>query len=259
MIAAALLFCLFPSAEPIIVAHRGASYEAPENTIAAFELAWREKADAIEGDFHLTRDGEIVCIHDYDTKRVAGEKLVVRSSTLAQLRKLEVGRWKSDKYAGDTIPTLSEVLARVPEGKQIFVEVKCGPEITAPLLKAFKESKLADEQLVVISFHADVIQAIKTRAPQYTANWLTSFKRTDEGAMQPSLETVLATLKKCGADGLGSSSSISREIAKGVQDAGYQWHVWTVDDAPSAKRFVEWGARSITTNRPGFIREALAP
>ena len=58
------------AAEPFLVAHRGASHDAPENTLPAFELAWKQGADAIEGDFHLTSDGKIVCIHDFDTKRV---------------------------------------------------------------------------------------------------------------------------------------------------------------------------------------------
>lgn len=74
----------------MIVAHRGASKEAPENTIPAFTLAWKQGADAVEGDFHLTADGYIVCIHDKDTKRVADRKLVVAESSLEDLRKLDV-------------------------------------------------------------------------------------------------------------------------------------------------------------------------
>ncbi|MDP7286911.1 MAG: glycerophosphodiester phosphodiesterase family protein, partial [Phycisphaerae bacterium] len=71
-----------------IVAHRGASRDAPENTIAAFELAWKQGADAIEGDFYLTKDRRIVCIHDSSTKRTARANLSVAKSTLAELRKL---------------------------------------------------------------------------------------------------------------------------------------------------------------------------
>ena len=75
----------------MIVAHRGASRDAPENTIPAFKLAWEQGADAIEGDFHLTKDGNIVCIHDGNTENVSNTNLVVRESTLAELRKLDVG------------------------------------------------------------------------------------------------------------------------------------------------------------------------
>ena len=88
---------------PDIVAHRGASYDAPENTIAAFKLAWEQGADIAEGDFRLTADGEIVCIHDQDTARVSDDYLVVSKSTLAQLRRIEVGAWKGKKWAGEKL------------------------------------------------------------------------------------------------------------------------------------------------------------
>lgn len=74
-----------------IVAHRGASFDAPENTLAAFNLAWEQGADAIEGDFYLTADQQIACIHDKTTKRTAGVELKVADSTLDQLRELEYG------------------------------------------------------------------------------------------------------------------------------------------------------------------------
>lgn len=82
----------------LIVAHRGASYDAPENTLAAFRLAFEKDADGIEGDFYLTSDNRIVCIHDSDTERVAGKKLIVAKSTLAELKQLDVGSWKDKKW-----------------------------------------------------------------------------------------------------------------------------------------------------------------
>ena len=81
-------------AEVKIVAHRGASLDAPENTLAAFRLAWSQGADAIEGDFRLTKDGRIACLHDDTTQRTAGLDLTVADSTLAELRELDVGSWK---------------------------------------------------------------------------------------------------------------------------------------------------------------------
>jgi glycerophosphoryl diester phosphodiesterase len=110
----------------LIIAHRGASHDAPENTLASFKLAWEQKADGIEGDFYLTKDGKIVCIHDKTTKRTSGQKveLDVAASTLAELRKVDVGAWKDPKYAGEKMPTLEEVLAIVPAGKVFFIEIK---------------------------------------------------------------------------------------------------------------------------------------
>src|SRR5271170_7325637 len=90
-----------------VIAHRGASYDAPENTLAAFRLAWQQGADGIEGDFYLTDDGEIVCLHDSDTGRTGDRKLSVGQSTLAQLRTVDVGVSKGEKFRGERIPTLA--------------------------------------------------------------------------------------------------------------------------------------------------------
>ncbi len=103
----------------MIVAHRGASYDAPENTLAAFELAWQQGSDGVEGDFYLTADGKIVCIHDRDTQRTGGQKLAVEQSTLSQLRSLEYGGWKDAKYKGEPIPTFEQVLKTVPEWQDL--------------------------------------------------------------------------------------------------------------------------------------------
>ncbi len=113
--------CAATADAQLIVAHRGASYDAPENTLAAFRLAWDQDADAIEGDFYVTKDQQIACIHDKTTKRVAPQQpeLSIANSTLKELQKLDVGSWKHPQYTAERIPTLKEVLATVPEGKQI--------------------------------------------------------------------------------------------------------------------------------------------
>ena len=145
------------SAQPLIVAHRGASHDAPENTLPAFLEAWRQRADAIEGDFHLTKDGKIVCIHDEDTRAVAGVKKVIKTSTWQELQELDVGRWHDAKWNGTRIPTIDAVLSTVPRNKRILIEVKCGPEIVPALVRQMKASKLKTEQMLVISFDAEVI------------------------------------------------------------------------------------------------------
>ena len=113
-------------ASPVeIVGHRGASHDAPENTLAAIRLAWEQGADAAEFDVYLSKDGKIVVIHDKDTKRVAGVDRPVVGQTLDELRRLDVGKWKAPKFAGEKLPTLNEMLATVPAGKRVFIEVKC--------------------------------------------------------------------------------------------------------------------------------------
>ena len=90
----------------------------------AFELAWKQGADAIEGDFLLTKDNQIVCIHDGSTKRLADRNLAVRGSTLEELRKLDVGSWKHEKFKGTRIPTIAEVFATAAVTNTVVVMVR---------------------------------------------------------------------------------------------------------------------------------------
>jgi glycerophosphoryl diester phosphodiesterase len=258
-VAFALLLNVFAYAEETkIVAHRGASRDAPENTLPAFRLAWEQGADAIEGDFHLTKDNQIVCIHDRNTKKVSSANLVIRESTFDELRKLDVGAYRGKTFKGTVMPTLAEVFETVPDQKEIYVEIKCGTEIIPVLLAEFKKAKLKKEQIVVISFDKRVIQEVKTQAPQYKASWLASVKKDKSGNLAPSLDSILATLKQIKADGFSSHmNNIDEAFIRRIEQAGYGYHVWTVDDASIANRFKKWGADSITTNVPGHIRSKL--
>lgn len=250
--------CSEPSASgPAIVAHRGASYYAPENTIPAFLLAWEQHADAIEGDFHLTSDGAIVCIHDSHTGRVADTKMVVKDSTLEELRGLDVGSWKGAAWQGTGIPTIAEVFKIVPEGKKIFVEVKTGTEILPGLYDEIEQSSLMPDQIVIISFNREVIKAVKTSMPGYKAYWLSGFREDEKGDIHPGADSILATLADTGADGFSSHHGINPDNIEAVIKAGYEYHVWTVNDGPLARDFKAYGAVSITTDRPGFIRKYL--
>lgn len=240
--------------EPLIVAHRGASRDAPENTIPAFQLAWEQGADAIEADFHLSKDGEIVCFHDADTERVAGTQLVVRQSTLAELKQLDVGATHGVAFNGTRIPTIAEVFATIPQGKKIFIEVKCGAEIIPTLLNEIDQSGLTQEQIVVISFNKQVIQQLKIKAPQYKASWLCSFNKQETGEITPALATVLKTLKQIQADGLSSNTAVPASVIEAVSQQGYEWHVWTINDLNTARRMQALGVLSITTDVPGSMR-----
>lgn len=255
----------FAKAEgPMITAHRGASHDAPENTLAAFQLAWTQQADAIEGDFRLSSDGAIVCIHDSTTARTCGTKLVVAETPVARLRELDYGRWKAAGYTGERCPTLADVLAVVPAGKRIFVELKTGPEIVPPLVRELERSAVDQRAVVLIAFHEPTVAACKQQLPHVRAHWLTSFKETSKGSGQftPSAEAIAETVGRCGADGVGMQARrevINEAFVRGLTAGGVgEFHVWTVDRPEDARYFSGLGAVGITTNRPGFIRAAIA-
>ena len=246
-----------PSVE--IVAHRGASYDAPENTVSAIKLAWAQKADASEFDVFLTKDGKIVVIHDKDTKRVAGVDRMVIDQTLAELRTLDVGKWKGEKFTGEKMPTLEEMLATVPSGKRAFVEVKSGPEIVPELDRVLKASKLKPAQTPIISFNAQVISEVKKVRPDLAAYWIVNIKPA-KGKESPTAEELIAKAKTVKADGLNLSAApaLDKAFVDNVKAAGLKLYVWTVNDVAVARRMIDIGVDGITTDRPGWLREQLA-
>jgi glycerophosphoryl diester phosphodiesterase len=244
-----------------IIAHRGASYDAPENTIEAIRLAWQQGADGVEADFYLSADGQVVCIHDKDTQRVAGAKFVVKDTAYEDLKKLDVGIWKDPRWRGTRIPTLGQVLDEVPDGKFMVIELKVGPDIIEPVVRIIKKSSVLPEQIRIISFHADTIAECKRQLPAVPAHWLTSYKQQEDGTWQPGFEDVIAMLKRSGADGFGSQAQLEQfdvEFIQRLAEAGYpEFHVWTVDDPAVAHYYQGLGARWITTNRPGWLRDHM--
>jgi glycerophosphoryl diester phosphodiesterase len=252
--------CDGTSGDALVIAHRGASEDAPENTLAAFELAWQRGADGIEGDFYLTADEQIVCIHDMDTARTAGAKLPVADSTLAELRELDVGAWKDGRWAGQRIPTLAEVLATVPEGRRIYLEIKCGPVILDRMGPIIAASGLADEQIVIISFSEDVIDEAGRTLPRFKRLWLTGFEEDEAtGSWRPTAGEAVTTLGRIGADGLSCKAHdcVDEAFVAAIRAAGCEFHVWTVNGAAAARRFAGLGVDSITTDRPRWLRRQL--
>ena len=254
---------LFAAAEAQnIVAHRGASHEAPENTLAAFKLAFKEGADGVEGDFYLSSDGEIVCIHDKDTQRTAGVKHVVSETPLKVLRTLDVGSWKNAKYQGERMPTFAEVAKAIPAGKKFIIELKTGPEIVAPLKAALAKTALEDDQILIICFNEKTVAECKRLLPDLKCHWLTGYKQDEKtGKWKPSLAEVIATLERSHADGLGTQAEmkhVDAEFLESLCDEGHcEFHVWTVDKPKVARYYRDLKPWGITTNRPGFIRKQL--
>ena len=256
-----LMIALRTSPAQMIVAHRGASEAAPENTLVAFNLAWKQDADAIEGDFHLTADRHIVAVHDRTTKRTSGIELEVAKSTLRQLQQLDVGQWKSARFRGQRIPTLGEVLATVPENKKILIEIKCGLEIVPELKEVLAGTNLQPRQTMVISFNEHVVAAVKRAIPHVKVFWLTSYKQDEStGIWSPQIDQVLDTLRRTGADGLDTHANpavVDAEFIQAVREEGHELHTWTVDDPKIARHYQRLGVDSITTNRPRYIRDQL--
>lgn len=236
-----------------IIAHRGASHLAPENTLASVELAWQQGADAVEVDVRLTRDRRIVAIHDPTTDRTAGTHLEVAATSAAHLRRLDVGRYKHPRFTGQRIPYLEEVLQTVPPDRQLFVEIKCGPEILPRLTETITRSGKRD-QIVLIGFDLGTITAAKRLMPDVPACRL-----CDKRILRSYGDSLARRAKADGLDGLDVHwSGVTRRFVRAVKAAGLRLYIWTVDDPIQAARLKAMGADGITTNRPGRLRTRMA-
>ena len=239
-----------------IVAHRGASADAPENTIPAFQLAWKQGSDMIEGDFLLTSDNVIICYHDKTTQRIGGEKLEVNLTPYKQLQNLDAGIWKGPQWKGTRIPTLAQVLETMPMDRgRIFIELKDGIRIIKPLLEQLHKASVATSQISIICLDQDVIASCKKTIPDVDAYWVVS---TDSYQKMGTAEMIEIT-KRVEADGIDIQASmrITPELGQALRENKLQYHCWAVNDIPLARHMVKMGVDSITTDHPALMKKAL--
>ena len=247
-----------------IIAHRGASHLAPENTLASVELAWKRGADAVEIDIWLTKDGRIVAIHDEDTERTTGQKWAIADHTLAELRSLDAGTWKDASFAGEPIPILEEILASIPDGKRLFVEIKCKREVLPGLRRALIASGKLPRQIVVIAFDLEIATEWKVLMPEVKTYWLhgRSPKRDEVTniIIEGRIDELIEKCRAADLDGLdlAHDSELTEEIVDQIHGLGLKLYVWTVNSPADAVRAVNLGVDGITTDRPGWLREQLS-
>jgi glycerophosphoryl diester phosphodiesterase len=214
-----------------IIAHRGESFDAPENTLASVNLAWERGAEAVEVDVHLSKDNHVVVIHDFKTKRIGGRNKRVKNQTLAQLKQLDVGSWKNEKYIGEQIPTLKEVIETIPNEKKLLVEVKSDFRTVPYLKKDLETYDLKNDQIEIISFNYAVVVEAKRLLPENKVLFLADLDYNAFTKLRtPSVEKLIAKTKYANLDGLNvwAGKILTQEFVKKVKSAGLLLYVWTV-------------------------------
>ncbi len=253
-----LMGCSAP--KTLFVAHRGASFDAPENTLAAVNLAWERGADGVEVDVYLTADGKIICLHDRSLKRTTGLDRFIDEMLYDELVTLDAGSWKSARYAGEPLPLLDDVLRTIPPGRFLLIEVKCGPEIVEPLRRVLEAHDLEPAQTRIISFGHDVCAAAMRAMPDRPVYYLSSFKQDEQtGRWSPTIEELIAKALAANLDGLDlwAGGPLDEAAAQNIRAAGLELHVWTVNDPVLARRMIQLRAHSITTDRPAWLRSEI--
>jgi glycerophosphoryl diester phosphodiesterase len=246
------------SARPVI-AHRGASAYAPENTLPAFELAVQQGADALELDVRLTRDGAPVVIHDDTLGRTTDLTGPVRARTLAELRGADAGRWFTldrgrtfpFRDTGVQIPTLAEVLWTFPV-MPVMIEVK-EPEVQEAVRRALIENGAA-ERCVVASEHVGALEVFRQEpfASGAAGAEISALYRAVllRGRAPPCQYRFLSVPLRW--HGLPVPT---RAFVRAARALGAPVHVWTIDDPATARRLWARGVAGIVTNVPGVVRQ----
>ena len=250
-----------------LACHRGENTVAPENTMASYKLAWQRGDQYCETDIQLTKDGKVVICHDPDTYRTSGnkKKVVIKDATLAEVQAVDVGSFKDPKYAGQHCPTLDELYDSIPDSHHgVYTEIKSGIDVVPAFVKIVRDRKMTPEQVIVISFHPDALEASKKALPEFKHYLLAAHKkdRAHPGKYlaKPNVDEWIATAKQIHADGLDLQGAppLNQSECKKIIDAGLELHLWTIDDPAVARKYIDWGAKSITTNRAHDLREELA-
>lgn len=282
-----------PTDKVAVIAHRGASAYAPENTLAAFELAYEMGADWYELDCLLAKDGAVIVSHDNDVDRCTDGKGLITEMTLAELKTLDAGSWKDPKFAGERLPTLAESLAMAKDRIGVYVEIKSvaddGPvmeqmraatgvqeSLSQDALAGFvavaetsgnrnvdlARAAIADiraagmeRQVVIQSFSPIICLVAVAEAPEIRTEYLGSYNDEKPEAW----EAFKAWGKLINVAGFNvSQPSLTEARLKEFHDLDKTVAVWTVDDPESMKTLINWGVDAIITNKPDVLRTVLA-
>ena len=233
---------------PVIVAHRGSSAIAPENTLSAFSQAILDRADAAELDVRATKDGEIVAIHDSHLSRTTDGHGRVENCLFSDLKKLDAGGWFGRKFASERVPALTEVLELIGGRIGINIEVKSRPgafagagfiEKLVGILREYRNR----ESVLVSSFNTEIIKSIKKIEPGIVTGLIYG-----QGAG--------FTREYTGADFLICSKRFLRRktVAK-EHKLGHRIGVYVVNDSRTFLRLSKWGVDSVYSDNPAYLKE----
>ncbi len=238
---------------PLVLGHRGASAEAPENTLAAFRLAVEQGADGVELDVWRCRSGEVVVHHDPDLRRTAGLPLRVQAAAWQELRRADVGAWRGPRFRGERVPLLAEVLEAVP-GALVNVELKSSglPDAGLPAAVArVVRSARASDRCILSSFDPLLLALLRARAPSLRRGLLIA----DERGWRVRDRVGRLLLRPAAVH--PQARLVDARAVADWRGAGLAVNVWTVDAPSELVRLAGLGVSAVITNQPALARRVL--
>lgn len=257
----------FTGPKPRIFAHRGASGEAPENTLPAFRLALERRAPYAELDVHSSCDGHIVVIHDDTLERTTNGTGRVHDHTLKELKRLDAGYHFSPdggkthpfQGTGVTLPTLEEVFVAYPELKFVIEIKQAEPPIEEEVIAVVKRCG-REKEVLLASEHNDVLARVRRLAPELTTSFSAAevrefIERVYGGRMQDYLPPAPALQI---SPEYGGVPLVTKETVAAARALGVEVHVWTINDPQEMERLLNLGVDGIMSDWPGRLRETVA-
>jgi len=248
----------------LVVAHRGGAALAPENTLAAFENALKISVDMVECDVHLSKDGELVVMHDPNVSRTTDGNGQINEMTLAEIKKLNAAaKFSSGTFAAQPPPTLGELLDLVKGKTGIQIEIKLAagnvryPGIEKKVADMLNTKGLTDKA-IVISFDFPTLKDTKAIDSRIKTGALVNAQWMMARMTKSPEEIVDEVIRTTGADYfMPASGSVNEALVKATHARGLKMGVWTVDATSEMRRLAGWGVDAITSNRPDELKRTL--
>lgn len=258
---------LIASKRPLVIGHRGYCQLAPENTLPSFKLATTAGADLIELDYHHTKDGKLIVIHDGDldrttdaTNRWPEKRIKVASRTAAEIQSLDAGSWFDAKYAGTKIPLLTEALDTIQQRSVTLIERKAGdPGACIELLR----NKDLINKVVVQAFDWQYLREFREQEPNQILGALGPPNLLPDGKKPSGRSKELSAawlddLQKTGAKIAVWNDQVSKQSVQLAHERGLRVWVYTINDPALANRLLDMGVDGLITNNTSLIWKTLA-
>ena len=230
-----------------VIAHRGFSKVAPENTLSAFKAAIDAEADVLELDVHRTKDGQVIVMHDNDVNRTTNGEGEIGDMTLGQLKQLDAGGWFSPAFQGERVPTLDEVLSLAKGRANVMIEIKDKTPDLPRLVHQSIERFQMRQEVFVSSFYQAPIGAMRSLVPNLAIGALiTPLQNPSKRAQHVKASMAQAHHK-----------SIDAQDVKTAHAAGLRVHVWTVNAPADMARLAMVGVDGIITDDVATCQQVL--
>lgn len=235
-----------------IIAHRGASGYAPENTIAAFNKAVELKADYIELDIQMAKDGTLVVIHDRSVDRTTNGTGDVKNLTYEELKKLDAGSWYNEKFRGERIPTLDEVITMYKGSIGMLIEVKHPefyPEIIEQLGKFFIKYNLEDQKVIVQSFDFELLKKFHNLFPEIPLGLLVKYRV--KGVSDVEIQKWSKVVQYVNPN----KALVTKRLVKRIHSFDIKVMPYTARDKKTINRLIRANVDGIVTDYPDYINK----